>query len=127
MLKPFGTHLIIDDNDCRGAIDDRGNIQNFINELVKKLGMKKKGQTIFEYFEDNDYNREHDIVGYSVCQIISLSSIVMHINDISRTVYLDVFSCSEVDETMVGLIFSDYFKPSKMKKPATCPMTLWMN
>ena len=116
MLKPFGTTLTIDADKCMGLIDDRKNIQNFIDELVSRLGMKKKGQTIFEYFEDNDYNRERDIVGYSVVQIISLSSIVIHINDISRTIYLDVFTCSDLDEDMVTLIFAEYFKPTKLKK-----------
>jgi hypothetical protein len=39
---------------------------------------------LLEYFEDNEYNRERDIVGYSVVQIISLSNITNHINEISK-------------------------------------------
>ena len=78
--------------------------------------MKKKGETIFEYFEDNDFNSECDIVGYSVVQIISLSNITIHINEISRTIYMDVFSCGELDDTQITLLFSDYFKPQKLKK-----------
>ena len=78
--------------------------------------MKKKGETVFEYFEDNDYNRERDIVGWSVVQIISLSNITIHINEISRTIYLDVFTCGELDDLTVSLLFSDFFKATKMKK-----------
>ena len=55
--------------------------------------MKKKGDTVFEYFPDNDYNRIRDIVGFSVVQVISLSSITLHFNDISKTAYIDVFTC----------------------------------
>ncbi len=114
--KPFGTLLIIDADCCEGDITNKNHIQQFIDKLVEEMGMKKKGETVFEYFEDNEYNRERDIVGYSVFQCISLSSIVIHINDISRTMYLDVFTCSDLDETKVGLLFSDYFKPKRIKK-----------
>jgi len=114
--KPFGTLLIIDADCCEGDITNKNHIQQFIDKLVEEMGMKKKGETVFEYFEDNEYNRERDIVGYSVFQCISLSSIVIHINDISRTMYLDVFTCSDLDETKVGLLFSDYFKAKKIKK-----------
>ena len=112
--KPFGAHLIIDADECEGDIKDKEHIQKFIDTLVEDMGMKKKGATIFEYFEDNEYNRERDIVGYSVVQIISLSSIVIHINDISRTMYLDVFTCSELDETKVSILFSEFFKAKKI-------------
>jgi len=114
--KAFGIHFILDADDCQGEIKDRNHIQDFVDTLVSKLGMKKKGETVFEYFEDNDYNRERDIVGWSVVQIISLSNITIHINEISRTIYLDVFTCGELDDLRVSLLFSDFFKPTKMKK-----------
>ena len=112
----FGRELIIDADDCKGNITDKDYIQKFINELVQTLGMKKKGDTIFEYFEDNDYNRTRDIVGYSVVQIISLSNITLHINEISKTFYVNIFTCGELDDLKAILLFSEYFKPMKMKK-----------
>ena len=114
--KAFGIHYILDADDCKGEMKDRKHIQDFIDTLISKLGMKKKGETVFEYFEDNDYNRERDIVGWSVVQIISLSNITIHINEISRTIYLDVFTCGESDDLTVSLLFSDFFKATKMKK-----------
>jgi S-adenosylmethionine/arginine decarboxylase-like enzyme len=114
--KPFGIHLIIDADDCEGNITDKKEIQNFINDLCQIGGMEKKGDTIFEYFEDNEYNRERDIVGYSVVQIISLSNITIHINEISKTMYFDFFTCGVFCDFKVNLLFSDYFKPKKMKK-----------
>ncbi len=114
--KPFGVIFMLDADGCEANITSKDHIQSFIDELVKLMGMKKKGETIFEYFEDNEYNRERDIVGYSVVQIISLSNITIHINEISRTIYMDVFSCGELDDTQITLLFSDYFKPQKLKK-----------
>jgi S-adenosylmethionine/arginine decarboxylase-like enzyme len=29
---------------------------------------------------------------------------------------MDVFSCGELDDTQITLLFSDYFKPQKIKK-----------
>ena len=114
--KPFGKHFILDADECIGKMNDRQHIQTFIDTLIDKLGMKKKGETVFEYFEDNEFNRERDIVGYSVVQVISLSSIVIHLNEISKTIYLDVFSCGDIDELTITLLFSDYFRPKKIKK-----------
>lgn len=114
--KAFGIHFILDADQCQGDLKDKRYIQSFIDTLVETLGMKKKGETVFEYFEDNDYNRERDIVGWSVVQIISLSNITIHINEISRTIYLDCFTCGELDDSKVTLLFSDFFKPTKMKK-----------
>jgi len=114
--QPFGSLLIIDADKCEGNLIDKEHIQTFINTLVNDLGMKKKGDTIFEYFENNEYNRERDIVGWSVVQIISLSSITLHINEISKTVYLDLFSCSSIDELKVFMLFNDFFEPTMYKK-----------
>ena len=114
--KPFGYMLMLDASGCVGNITCKDHIQNFINNLVDLMEMKKKGDTIFEYFDDNEYNRERDIVGYSVVQIISLSNITIHINDISKTIYLDIFTCGLLDETKISILFCDYFKPNKLKK-----------
>jgi len=115
MTNCFGKLLILDCDDCKGIIDHKNYIQTFIDNLVEEMGMKKKGDTIFEYFEDNDYNRQRDIVGYSVVQIISLSNITIHINEISRTMYLDVFTCGDLNEEKVISLVNDYFKPTKIK------------
>ena len=116
MNRPFGKELIIDVGDCRRDIRSKEYLQKFVDELVQKLGMKKKGETHFVYFEDNDYNRERDIVGYTIIQVISLSNITIHINEISRTLYINIFTCGELDEMRAVLLVSDYFLPSKMKK-----------
>jgi S-adenosylmethionine/arginine decarboxylase-like enzyme len=111
MSKIFGQELLLDAYNCRGYINKKECIQLFIDELVLKLGMHKKGETIFQYFEDNEYNRERDIVGYSVIQIISLSNITLHINEISKSIYLNFFTCGLLDCDLVVKIFKHYFDP----------------
>jgi len=114
--KPFGVILMIDADQCEGNITNKEHIQAFIDTLVEKMGMTKKGDTIYQYFPDNDFNRENDLIGHSVVQIISLSNITLHINEISKTIYLDIFTCGSLDDTEVSLLFSDFFKPRKVKK-----------
>ena len=58
--KPFGTHRILDADDYQGKLNDKKHIQSIIDTLVEEMGMKKVGETIFEYFEDNEYNRERE-------------------------------------------------------------------
>jgi S-adenosylmethionine/arginine decarboxylase-like enzyme len=115
MSKIFGQELLLDAYNCQGNINNKNYIQLFIDELVLKSGMQKKGQTIFEYFEDNEYNRERDIVGYSVIQIISLSNVTLHINEISKSIYLNFFTCGELNDELVVKIFKDYFDPEHFR------------
>lgn len=111
----FGKELIIDGNQCQGEIRDRKHIQNFIDDLCELTKMKKKGETIFTYFEDNDYNRIRDIVGWTILQVITLSNITIHINEISRTIYFQIFSCGDIKEDLINVLFQNYFKPKTIK------------
>ena len=115
MSKIFGQELIMDAYNCNSYLHNRDYIQLFIDELVLKTGMKKKGNTIFEYFEDNEYNRERDIVGFSVVQIISLSNITLHINEISKSIYLNFFTCGDLKCDLVVDIFKKYFNPEHFR------------
>ncbi len=113
----FGSHLILDANNCdEEKIKDLENINNFIEGLCELGNMKRKGNLIVEVFEDNEFNREKDIVGYSVVQIISLSNITIHINFISKTVYLDFFTCGDLFDSKVIKLFQNFFKPEITKK-----------
>ena len=46
--KPFGKQFILDADECLGELKERKHIQEFIDTLVAKLEMKKKGDTLFE-------------------------------------------------------------------------------
>jgi S-adenosylmethionine/arginine decarboxylase-like enzyme len=115
MLISWGKEIIIDANQCSGGITSIDNINGFITDLCRIGSMTKKGKMIVEEFEDNQYNRERDLVGYSVVQIISLSNITLHINFISKTVYLNYFTCGELNEDKVTNLFKYYFRPESIK------------
>lgn len=113
----WGKHLIIDANECNeDNIKNLEKINDFINDLCDIGKMQKKGNLIVEYFPENQFNIDNDLVGYSIVQIISLSNITLHINFISRTIYFDFFTCGELNENSIINLFNFYFKPKTIKK-----------
>jgi len=113
----FGSHLILDATGCdEYKIRNIENINEFINKLCIIGNMKRKGRLIVEEFEDNEFNRNNDLVGYSIVQIISLSNITLHINFISKTIYMDFFTCGELYTNRVIKLFNDYFNFNNYKK-----------
>lgn len=112
----FGHHLIIDANECSGEIRSIEKITDFIDDLCEIGQMQKKGDLIIEEFEENQFNINNDLVGYSIVQIISLSNITIHINFISRTIYFDFFTCGKIKEGLIVALFKNYFYPKTIKK-----------
>jgi len=113
----FGRHLIIDANYCdEDNIKNLDKIKHFIDDLCELGKMEKKGELIVEVFPENKFNIENDLVGYSIVQIISLSSITLHINFISRTIYFDFFTCGILKTDLINVLFNNYFNPKTIKK-----------
>lgn len=111
-----GCELIIDAKECDGILDNKKVIETFIEDLCKLGKMKRVGDMIAEYFPYTPYNIEKDLCGYSIVQIISLSSISLHIAEISKTVFFNFFTCGDFDEDEVINLFKSYFKPKAIKK-----------
>lgn len=116
MNNSWGRHLIIDANECDGDIENIKHINDFINDLCEIGKMEKKGDLIVEVFEKTPFNIRNDLVGYSIVQIISLSNITLHINFISKTIYLDFFTCGKIQEDLISCLFTNYFNPKTIKK-----------
>jgi len=120
--KPFGTLLIFDlkECNCKNTLDNRPKLERFLEILVNEImGMKRIGSAIFEYIPANEFNIENDLVGYSITQIISMSSITIHICDISSKIYLDIFTCCCItDKIMKDIqdLVNFTFKPTKIEQ-----------
>lgn len=116
----FGTLLILDCKDCDSIyLDNKEFLQFYINELIKIMNMSKVGNTVFEYFEPNEFNIKNDLVGYSITQIISLSSITIHICEGSKNVYIDIFTCSNIDDNIfinITNLTNKIFNPNIINK-----------
>lgn len=119
-MRSFGWLSIYDLNSCEFPFTDKSYLQNFLKILVEDImDMKMIGTPQFEYFEDNEYNRERGLVGFSITTIISLSSITIHICDIQKTAYIDIFSCCNLNNKMkkeINELIKLVFKPNGIKK-----------
>jgi S-adenosylmethionine/arginine decarboxylase-like enzyme len=103
-MTNFGTLMIFDCVGCNAFINDKAYLDEFVNSTVKEMGMKKINNPAVEWFPDNDFNRKHDLIGFSYLQIISLSSITIHCCTLSGKMYIDVFTCCKINDTLVDAI-----------------------
>ena len=99
--------------DCKGcdtnAIQDKGLIKQFIDDLVTRIDMVKVGEPMIEYLCKGDPKE-----GYSFVQLISTSNLTGHLMN-SGEAYFDVFSCKDFDPKIVEAIICEYFKPTKLR------------
>ena len=119
-VQSFGWLSIYDLHNCEFPFTDKSYLQNFLKILVQDImDMKIIGTPQFEYFEDNEYNRQRGLIGFSITTIISLSSITIHICDIQKTVYIDIFSCCKLNKEIkrqINELIKLVFKPNVIKK-----------
>ena len=117
----FGSLLIFDLKDIDPTnITNEYLLRNLLKTIVEDImEMKIIQQPMFEYFEDNEYNREKGLIGYSITCIISLSSITVHICDIQKTAFFDIFTCCILTDTMIDEINQVLFNFFKQKETRT--------
>jgi S-adenosylmethionine/arginine decarboxylase-like enzyme len=111
--KKWGYHLLLDcaDGDLK-LISSRKNISSFVNELVKKIDMKKYGKLWINRFALHDESKS----GISFMQMIETSNITGHFIDKTGNFYIDVFSCKPYDQHVVVQLVKKYFKPVKIRQ-----------
>jgi S-adenosylmethionine/arginine decarboxylase-like enzyme len=116
--KNFGTLLIYDCKNCEGEINDKKILSSFLDNLVEGIMNMKIINKTFEWFDDNSYNRQRKLVGYSITAIISLSSITIHICSQLKTAYIDIFTCcsiNENDKNKILYLIKKVFKPDLIR------------
>ena len=112
----WGYEYIADCSYCNyDKIHSLENIQCFIDELCQRTYMTKMGPLHYHYLEDNEYNKSKDITGYSVCQFIQTSSIVLHLCEESRNMYINFFSCKPFNNNLVKGLIRIYFEPDTIR------------
>lgn len=111
--KYYGQHLLVDTQRCNSRITSVPEVTVFIKELVDLIGMVGWGEPLVTRFPED--SAIGSLQGVSAIQMIYTSSITLHGHDLSRDMYLDVFSCKEYDEAKVETFVKDFFSPTKCK------------
>jgi len=108
----YGYELILDLSGCDlKIICSKRKLQQYATQLCKFIKMKKFGDTIVEYFgEEQDFTK-----GYSLVQLIETSSITGHFSDSWKTAYINIFSCLKFDEKKAKKFTRQFFKAKSAK------------
>lgn len=98
--EPYGWSARIDLYDCdTSKLKSSKVIEDFVESLCGEiLKMKRHGSLLIDRFGDPDDKTG----GFSFVQLIETSSVVGHVSDSKRSLYLDIFSCREFDAAMAA-------------------------
>ena len=105
-IEYWGVSSNIDLYECDLALMQNADaIREFVKILCDRIKMRRYGETQVVFFGD-----EPRVQGFSMTQLIETSLISAHFADVSRAIYLDVFSCAPYDSQDAAKFAADYFK-----------------
>lgn len=102
----YGKHLLIDATQCNDNLLSVDFWRQFLPDLARQIDMVPYGQPIVERFGQGIE------IGISGVQLIETSAIMVHTNDGTRDMYLDVFSCKDYDTDLVVSLVEEALAPS---------------
>jgi len=107
--KTFGWELNVDLYDCSlEKISTKESLEKFLQRLCDEvLKVRRIDKPVMKR-----YGAEH-LYGYSIFQLIEVSSIVGHFTEGRKAAYLDIFSCAPFDAKAVEKFAKEYFEAKK--------------
>jgi len=109
--KPWGLVVSIDLKDCNiDKMIDAEYIKQFVKDLCELIKMKRFGDTVVVNF-----GVDERVSGFSMTQLIETSLISAHFANISKAIYLDVFSCKAFPPYKVAEFAKEKFEASEYK------------
>ena len=108
----FGYQLLLDLYECKeGVCEDLNLNYQFLDEMVKKLGMEKQAPpNIFR----SDEVRFPDKAGLSGWVPLIESSIVIHTLSPKNFISIDIYCCKSFDSEKAKEVCHDFFAPKKL-------------
>lgn len=115
--EPYGFELIMDLHDCDVSKFNKASLRKYFVKLCKAINMKRcelyfwdelgtpseKGQTCSR------------TKGMSAVQFILTSSVVVHMLDLLKAVYINIFSCRSFDKEIAEKLTKEWFGAKKCK------------
>lgn len=87
-------------------------IKRYIPDIVAHIGMVLHGPLHIERF---GVEGKHPGPGYSAMQFIETSSITIHLDEIERRAFIDIFSCKDFDAEEAAHYTQAFFGAGGMK------------
>lgn len=110
--KPYGKELILDLHNCDPATFTRKSIRNYFRRLCDLIDMER---CKLSWWDDNglapeECQTEPHLKGTSAIQFILTSNITIHTLDLLENVYINIFSCKDLDADVAMRFSADWFK-----------------
>ena len=109
-MNSYGKELILDIHGCTKTFD-RCDIRKFMRLLCKKLGMKRARLHIWGYSSEQEREEAPaHLAGISAVQFITTSNITIHTLDKLETIYINIFTCKDLNPIETARFCQDYWK-----------------
>lgn len=108
----YGKELILDLYDCNSDKFTRKHIKEYFIKLCDLIEMEREDLHFWDYdgVLEEDLPTEAHLLGTSAVQFIKTSNIVIHTLNITRTAYLNIFSCKDFDENIAKDFSKSWFE-----------------
>jgi S-adenosylmethionine/arginine decarboxylase-like enzyme len=108
--KPWGKSLALDLHECDLAkLTDPEGLKVFIQDLIKVVNMEAHGPCYVDRFG------EGEIEGYSAMQFIKTSAITVHLDEVGKRAFIDIFSCKDFDADKAADFAKEYFQAHQIQ------------
>ena len=109
--KPYGFELIMDLHECDVSKFNRESLDGYFEKVCKAIDMQKCERYFWDDVdvpEDEKETLPHT-KGTSAVQFIITSNITIHTLDLLKAVYINIFSCKELDAKVAEQITKEWF------------------
>jgi len=117
----YGKSMVIDLEGCDTGKFNREDLEHFFMLLTMCLGMERGDLCWWDDVGVPEDEKQTDprTTGTSAVQFILTSSIVVHTLDLTGQVFIDIFTCGELDDVDVRIVVAEFFRPSIFRNCAT--------
>ena len=112
---PWGIATCIDLKNCNPTlITSKEKIQSFVDQLCKKIQMKKFGPCTIVHF-----GVDPKVAGFSMTQLIETSLISGHFANETNAAYIDIFSCASYPPHETAQFAQEFFEADERRVTVT--------
>jgi S-adenosylmethionine decarboxylase len=110
MNEVWGQSLSIDLGGCNDyLLTNPEKLKEFSKKICKEIDMVPFGEPIIHRFG------EGSLEGYSMMQFIMTSSITVHLDEVEKRAFIDIFSCKRFDVKAAKKFCKNFFKAKKIR------------
>jgi S-adenosylmethionine/arginine decarboxylase-like enzyme len=112
---PWGLLTSLDIYGCNPQIiREAEQIRQYVIELCDLIGMQRFGECQVVYF-----GKDEHVEGHSMVQLIETSLISGHFANLTKSAYIDIFSCKAYDPEQVAGFSKEFFRADSVEVHVT--------